>query len=94
VSPAHAGLTEWLRLFAVSSKLVSADQAKALRAVLRVRGFTVTLRVTDGEWHVAETFHAAHTARAVVPAMQRCLSSLLHARQDVASSPILQPRST
>lgn len=80
LSPPGRALTEWLRGFAISNGRVSADQAKAIRAVVRSIGDRVLLRVTDGEWHAAEYFPAANAERAVMPASERCLAAVLLAR--------------
>lgn len=80
LSPPARELTQWLRTFAVNQGRISEADAKALRAVVRLRGDRVWLRVTDGEWHAAEIFPAANTVLAVLPAAQRCLGAVLEAR--------------
>jgi hypothetical protein len=80
LSHPQAAPTDWLRDFAVRAGRLTAEQAKAIRVVMTPRTETVVVRVTDGEWHAAETFATGRTERAVLPAVQRCLGVLLRAR--------------
>ena len=73
-------LTRWLRMFAVRHGRISQTDAGALRAIVSRDGDRVLVRVTDGEWHAAEFFPAANAERAVMPAAERCLASVLQAR--------------
>lgn len=74
LTDAEDALATFFRDRAVADGHMSAEQAKAIRVSMRLHGDRILVRVTDGEWHVAEHVNdAAQVARAG----KRCLDRVL-----------------